>query len=735
PTATEAEPGEFNLTPAPASRSAAAVAAAADVHAFASRPDLQPPVMTVVKQTAGVSGYVGTTPRGGAQAGSMISDKLGNPYYFAPNVSFSGIFDVNVQTYKGQPVLTWWQGEAFGGWGNGEHPLFDQTYRQIATARAGNGYQADVHDMVITPDNDALVIIYNTIQRDLTSVGGSANGVLQEAVVQEVDIATGAVEFEWHSTDDVPLSKSNTPLPADPTKAWDYVHANSVALDADGNILVSARHTSSVYKLNRATGALMWTLGKNGDFTPTNFGDNEWFSGQHDARRRANGNLAMFDNASGNGPPVHPYSRGIELTLNETTKTATLAKELRTNPDVLGTSQGSFRPLGGGRHLVGWGAVGLWTEFDSSGNPVLDVRFPSGVQSYRATSIPAWHGRPTRPPDALVQRINSTTTRVQVSWNGATDVAKWVVLAGPDANHVSAVYARSRAGFETLLDARTRATTIVVEARDASDRPLGRVTKIFQGTASQSSSPVLGYWVARSDGSVGSFGNAPTLTAARVPRGDKVVGIAKRTAGGYWMATAKGDVLAIGAPRYGSTVHRHLTAPIVGISAAPDGRGYWLVGADGGVFAFGSARFFGSTGNMRLNQPIVGIAATTNGRGYWLVAADGGIFTFGSAPYVGGTGSMALVKPIVGMAVAPKGVGYWLVASDGGVFTFGSARFYGSTGNMHIGAPIAGITPTTDGLGYYLVAQNNALYSFGDANYLGTSQASGTARAVGLIPR
>jgi hypothetical protein len=54
---------------------------------------------------------------------------------------------------------------------------------------------------------------------------------------------------------------------------------------------------------------------------------------------------------------------------------------------------------------------------------------------------------------------------------------------------------------------------------------------------------------------------------------------------------------------------------------------------------------------------------------------------------------------------------------------------------MHLSAPIVGITHTTDGLGYYLVAQNNALFSFGDANYLGTAQASGTARAVGLIPR
>jgi hypothetical protein len=75
--------------------------------------------------------------------------------------------------------------------------------------------------------------------------------------------------------------------------------------------------------------------------------------------------------------------------------------------------------------------------------------------------------------------------------------------------------------------------------------------------------------------------------------------------------------------------------------------GYRLVG---GVFT-SSTPFYGSTGNMHLNKPIVGIAAAPEGKGYWLVASDGGIFSFGpGAVFHGSTGYVHLNKPIVAMA-------------------------------------------------------------------------------------
>jgi hypothetical protein len=43
-------------------------------------------------------------------------------------------------------------------------------------------------------------------------------------------------------------------------------------------------------------------------------------------------------------------------------------------------------------------------------------------------------------------------------------------------------------------------------------------------------------------------------------------------------------------------------------------------------------------GGQTLNAPIVGMTATPDGGGYWLVAGDGGIFAFGDAPFAGSRG-------------------------------------------------------------------------------------------------
>ena len=49
---------------------------------------------------------------------------------------------------------------------------------------------------------------------------------------------------------------------------YDYLHLNSVEVDTDGNLLISARNTWTVYKVDRSTGAVLWRLGgKRSDFT------------------------------------------------------------------------------------------------------------------------------------------------------------------------------------------------------------------------------------------------------------------------------------------------------------------------------------------------------------------------------------------------------------------------------------------------------------------------------------
>ena len=92
---------------------------------------------------------------------------------------------------------------------------------------------------------------------------GATRGALQDAIVQEVDIKTGLVMFEWHAYGHVALDDSYWPRPASPATPWDYFHVNSISLDpwGDGNFLISARNTWAGYEIDHDTGQVLWRLG------------------------------------------------------------------------------------------------------------------------------------------------------------------------------------------------------------------------------------------------------------------------------------------------------------------------------------------------------------------------------------------------------------------------------------------------------------------------------------------
>ncbi len=229
-----------------------------------------------------------------------------------------------------------------------------------------------------------------------------------------------------------------------------------------------------------------------------------------------------------------------------------------------------------------------------------------------------------------------------------------------------------------------------------------------------------GYWLARSDGSVKTFGNAHNYGSMA---GASLVApishlVPTPNGRGYWMVAADGGIFSFGdAKFYGSMGGRPLNAPVVDLAPTPDGRGYWLVASDGGIFAFGDARFRGSMGGTPLNAPVVGLAADRATGGYWLVGSDGGIFAF-DAPFHGSAGSLVLNQPVNGMAPTANNRGYWLVASDGAIFAFGNAGFHGSTGGMPLNAPVVGMAADRASGGYWLVGSDGGIFAF-DAPFLG----------------
>ena len=197
--------------------------------AFRSRPDLNPPAVEVATEARDdtAPGYIFVAPeKGGAgKGGSMIIDDRGQVVWFYPlRGPYGRTMNFETQTYQGRDVLTWGQTP-------GEYVIFDASYREIARFRAANGYNGDHHEFLISPQDTALITIYNAVPWDLTSVGGSKDSAAIQGIVQELDIQTGEVLFEWHSIDHVALEETYVTPSEDHYPGIDYFHLNSIDVE------------------------------------------------------------------------------------------------------------------------------------------------------------------------------------------------------------------------------------------------------------------------------------------------------------------------------------------------------------------------------------------------------------------------------------------------------------------------------------------------------------------------
>ena len=101
----------------------------------------------------------------------MILDNRGQPVWLRllQNEGMD-VMDFKAQTYKGE----------------GAHLVGRTPYRLrpgrvrdprpflpgITRVRAGNGYEGDHHEFLISPEDTALITIYSKVPRDLSGVGG-----------------------------------------------------------------------------------------------------------------------------------------------------------------------------------------------------------------------------------------------------------------------------------------------------------------------------------------------------------------------------------------------------------------------------------------------------------------------------------------------------------------------------------------------------------------------------------
>jgi len=430
-----------------------------------TRPDLRIPALTVTRSEPGASSdpiFIAPYNAPVGQVGAVIVAADGQPIWEHP-LPRNVVMNFQVQRYRGSPVLTWWEGEIAYGHGIGEYVIADASYRTIRRVQAALGLRGDLHEFVITPHDTALLTSYAITHADLRAVGGPRDGTIQDAIFQEIDLATGRQLLQWRSLEHIPLSESYAPVEAD----WDFFHINSVDFDSDGNLLVSARSTHTVYKIAR-DGAILWRLGgKNSDFL---MGPGSAFAWQHHARRHGDGTLTVFDN--GATPAVERLSRGLILDVDEQGMTASLVHQY-THARILSGSQGSVQLLSNGNVFVGWGETPRVSEFDRCGRVLFDALLGKGYECYRAFRLP-WSGQPAETPAIALGETNRAGRTAYASWNGATDVHTWQLLAGGRQSALRPVASTRSAGFESAMRTRAAGPYFAVRALDATGAPLGR---------------------------------------------------------------------------------------------------------------------------------------------------------------------------------------------------------------------------------------------------------------------
>ena len=450
-------------------------ATSSDVQNFESYPGLHPATVKIGFNHGGQSAglILMDSHFGPGQQGPIILDGDGQLVWFK-EVSGSGdalrAFNLRAETYLGEPVLTWFEGLVVSGHGQGHYEIVDASYSQVAVVEAGNGYKGDLHEFFLTPQGTAFFTCYGTGYADLSSLGGGKHAPYFYGVAQEVDVKTGKVLFQWRSDEHVAFAESYAPVPKDGTTPWDYFHINSISLSGSDDLLISSRHTWTVYKVSRRTGAVLSRMGgKKSDFK---FETGATFAWQHDVTQQPDGRVTVFDNGTGLYV-TQPESRGLVLAVDDATGTVSLVHAYSHPGNALRAGAlGSVQVLPEGHIFVGWGVHAWFTEFEPDGTAVLDGNLAaSATQSYRAFRSP-WTGRPADPPGVAV-KLTSEGMTVFAAWNGATEVSRWAVLAGNDRSRLRTVRVEAKNGFETAIAVGARMRYVAVSALDAGGHLLG----------------------------------------------------------------------------------------------------------------------------------------------------------------------------------------------------------------------------------------------------------------------
>jgi hypothetical protein len=463
--------------PKPTTTPAATTPATTLEKPFVSRPDLSPPTVRITQLASGRAEETaprfialapdnviqGSTPW---QQGLMLVDRLGRLVWFKPATTGQKPFDLKVQSYHGKPVLTWWEGTLIADFGSGKAQIADTTFKTIQTVSAANGLTMDLHEFTITSSGAGLATAYHETTTDLTALKGAKQGRIATCHAQVLDLTTGKATFDWNSLDHVAVQESYQQAPRVGKNLYDYFHMNSLQMLDDGSLLVSARNTWTVYRVNGKTGAIIWRMGgKKSDFQVEPTAQWAW---QHHATMWNPTTMTIFDNSSTTTPP----SRGLLLSVDESAMTVSLQQEFKSPTRFYAGTLGSVQVMPKGNIFVGWGTQPYFTEFASDGKQLMFGQLPLGVRSYRAFLVDLV-GAPADKPAIVAKSYAAGGYQVYVSWNGATEIDSWRIDAGANAQSLKPVGTSPWTGFETAIVVDAVGPSFQAVALDANGKELG----------------------------------------------------------------------------------------------------------------------------------------------------------------------------------------------------------------------------------------------------------------------
>ncbi len=303
----------------------------------------------------------------GATSYLMILDNEATPIFYR-NV-YGSIYDFKLQpngmlTYFIYPV------SCYG---------LDSSLNKVKTFSTANGYSVDVHDLRVMKDGHYYILGKKLVDVDMSKIveGGDSSAQIIDMAVQEFD-TSGNVVFEWDALNHYKITDADDNVSLT-NHQIDMVHFNSIEIDTDSNIILSARNLDEITKIDHNTGDIIWRWGgENNQFTFIN--DDRGFSRQHDIRRISNGNFTLFDNGVYH---TEQYSSIVEYTLDEQNKTATLVNRYSHNK-VFSRTRGDIQELPNGNKLISWGELShpAVTEIRPDNSIAYEMSFTSSFMRF-----------------------------------------------------------------------------------------------------------------------------------------------------------------------------------------------------------------------------------------------------------------------------------------------------------------------------------------------------------------